>query len=187
MDLDQAKAVLEKVEYWHYPFDLPWGRTSPHKPGHDSRHFLRRNHFFQPLLEICGGSLKGRNVLDLGCCQGCWTFESVKAGAAWTVGMDSSAAFIQEAKALQAVLGFEKCSFFKSHMEDDRWWEKLQGEFDVTLFLGLFYHLTDPVFVLRKAMDLTHEIIIVDTEVMPGEQPLLSLRPRDPNELTTWK
>lgn len=187
MDFNQAKVILQKAEYWHYPFDLPWGRTSPQKPGHGDRHFLRRRHFFEPLIASFGGSLTGKRVLDLGCCQGFWSFESVKSGAALALGIDSSTAFIQEAEALKTVLNFRDCSFFRAHLENDPWWAKVEEGVDITLFLGLFYHLTDPVFVLRKAMALTREVMIVDTEVAYGETPSLFLVPRNLEELTTRK
>lgn len=185
MDPEAAERILRNTEYWHYPFDLPWGRTAPNKVGHDQRHFQRRRHFFAPLLEIYGGSLEGKSVLDLGCCQGFWSFECAKAGAT-VLGIDSSEAFIEEATALQTVLGIDRCEFLLSHLEEEAWWTKT-GKRTITLFLGLFYHLTDPVFVLRKAMEKTTETIIVDTEVVPGEEASLVLKSRDLVEPTTRK
>lgn len=185
MDRETAERILRNTEYWHYPFDLPWGRTVPNKAGHDQRHFQRRRHFFAPLLEIYGGSFEGRSVLDLGCCQGFWSFECAKAGAA-VLGIDSSEAFIEEAVALQTVLGIDRCEFLLSHLEEEAWWAKT-GKRAITLFLGLFYHLTDPVFVLRKAMEKTTETIIVDTEVMAAEGHLLFIKSRDLVEPTTRK
>lgn len=185
MDHETAERILRNTEYWHYPFDLPWGRTTPNKAGHDQRHFQRRRHFFEPLLEIYGGSLEGRSLLDLGCCQGFWSFECAKAGAN-VFGIDSSEAFIQEAVALQTVLGIERCEFLRAHLEEEAWWTKT-GKRQITLFLGLFYHLTDPVFVLRKAMEKTTETIIVDTEVVPETGAALFVKNRDLVEPTTRK
>ena len=56
---------------------------------------------------------------------------------------------------------------------------------DITLMLGVFFHLTDPVLVLRKAMQTTKETIVIDSEVALGSEPCLHLRPRCPSELTT--
>jgi SAM-dependent methyltransferase len=187
MDKVEAEKILRSAEYWHYPFDLPWGKTSPHKVDHAERHFKRRRHFFEPLLGFHGGTLAGLRVLDLGCCQGFWSFESLKAGATSTFGIDSSAAFIQEAKALGTILDMNGASFLESNLEDDAWWQNTGGSSDITLFLGLFYHLVAPVSVLRRAMKLTRRTIVVDTEVISGEQPWLSLRPRDTEEPTTKK
>lgn len=185
MDRETAERILRNTEYWHYPFDLPWGRTAPNKVGHDQRHFQRRRHFFQPLLDLYDGSLDGKGVLDLGCCQGFWSFECARAGAE-VFGIDSSEAFIDEAVALKTVLESDRCEFLRAHLEEDAWWTKA-GKRPITLFLGLFYHLTDPVFVLRKAMERTQDTIIVDTEVVPGEESKLVLKSRDLVEPTTRK
>lgn len=102
MDVDarlseaEAERVLRGTEYWHYPFDLPWGDVGASKPGTDDRHEQRKRHFFAPLLVGFGGSLAGKRVLDLGCCQGFWTLEAARSGAAACLGLDSSEAFITE-------------------------------------------------------------------------------------------
>lgn len=185
MTREDAEAILRKVEYWHYPWELPWGTMQPTRSGVDPRrHYLRKQHFFEPLLDLYGGSLTGKDVLDLGCCQGFWSIEASRAGARTCVGIDSSEAFITEAKALATVLGRINCDFLCFHLEAEPWWLGL-GRFHLTFFLGLFYHLTDPVFVLRKAASLTHETLIIDTAVssLPGS--VLAIVPRDLEEPTT--
>ena len=42
------------------------------------------------------------------------------------------------------------------------------GRFDVTLFLGIFYHLPDPVTGLKLAADLTDELLILNTATKAG-------------------
>lgn len=180
----EAERVLRGTEYWHYPFDLPWASVSASKTGTNERHEQRRRHFFEPLVERFGGSLAGGRVLDLGCCQGFWAFEAARAGAASCLGLDSSAAFIEEARALRTILGVEGCEFRQAHLEDDVWWEGL-APFDVVLYLGLFYHLADPLSVLRRGMALCRGSIVVDTVVTQGEEPILALVPRNPNEPST--
>ena len=64
---EEAERVLSGTEYWHYPFDLPWGDVSASKPGTDDRHEQRRRYFFSPLLDGVGGSLADKWVLDFGC------------------------------------------------------------------------------------------------------------------------
>src|SRR5262245_49971380 len=100
MDRTASEQLLRDVDYWHYPFDLPSGTTIPGRPGVDpQRHFLRKRHFFDPLVQHYGGSLHGKNVLDLGCCQGFWCMNASRAGAR-CVGIDSSEEFIREAGAV---------------------------------------------------------------------------------------
>jgi 2-polyprenyl-3-methyl-5-hydroxy-6-metoxy-1,4-benzoquinol methylase len=184
---EEAEEILQKVEYWHYPVELPGGRTKPSRPGVDEkRHFLRKQHFFDPLIDIYGGSLRGKDVLDLGCCQGFWSFEAGKAGARSCTGIDSSGVFITEARAIAEVLAIRNCEFECRHLETDSWWQGL-GAFHITFFLGLFYHLADPIFVFRKAASLTLETIVVDTETIAQDGSYLKIVTRDLQEFTTRK
>jgi SAM-dependent methyltransferase len=183
MTSDEALEILENAQYWHYRFQFPWGETVPTRPGWAERVEKRKEHFFHPLLNRFGGSLVGRNVLDLGCCQGYWSMESRRAGAENVLGLDSSADFILEAQAAALTLGIDKCTFTKYHLEDQDWWSNLAP--NVTLMLGLHYHLTDPIHVLRKAMQVTREIIVIDGEVALDDKPCLHLRVRTKGEPTT--
>jgi SAM-dependent methyltransferase len=186
MTQDQAREILEKAKYWHYRFKFPWGETVPGKPGWAERREKRHQHFFLPLLKKYGGSLKGKHVLDLGCCQGYWSFEAIKAGATAVYGVDSSIDFIREANAAATVLGIEGCRFSWAHLEDHEWWNmEDHGQYHVTLFLGTLFHLTDPIHVLRTAMRATGETIVLDGEVLPGDESRFELRKRTPGEPTT--
>ena len=184
-DRAEAEQTLRSVSYWHYPTELPWRHAPIGKSDHsETWHTSRRKHFFEPLLRMLGGSFAGRRVLDLGCCQGFWSFEAAKAGAASCVGIDSSPAFIREARALRTLNGQTVCSFRTAHLEDEAWWNAVEPV-DVCLFLGLFYHLADPLLVLRRAASLTRDVIVVDTEVAAGDEPALMIRSRDPKEPST--
>lgn len=59
------------------------------------------------------------------------------------------------------------------------------GEFDVVLFLGVLYHLEDPVRALRRVGEVTRELAVIETEAvhLPGHenQPLFEFYPS--NEL----
>ena len=184
MNKSEAESILRRTAYWHYPVDLPWGRMAASKPGHNDRHQWRCRHFFTRLVQLCGGSLGGKRVLDLACCQGFWTFEAARAGAEYCVGLDSSPVFVSEAEAIQVLTGADRCEFRCVHLEEDPWWIGLEPV-DVTLFLGLFYHLTDAVSVLRRALSVTRETVVIDTEVTADDRPTLTVLPRDPNEPTT--
>ncbi|MGA2261210.1 MAG: hypothetical protein ABSH28_07235 [Acidobacteriota bacterium] len=50
--------------------------------------------------------------------------------------------------------------------------EKVPRPFDLTLFLGLLYHLRDPVRGLEAASKLTREMLILETMCFPKENPL---------------
>lgn len=184
MTSDEARVITDQAEYWHYRFKLPWVETVPGKPGWAERVEKRRRHLFDPLLALYGGKLLGKNVLDLGCCQGYWSFLAKRSGAASTTGIDASKDFVREAQAVQQILGPGGCEFFQAHLEDDPWFGRVPPV-EVTLILGTFFHLTDPAYVLRRAMRLTSEAIVIDGEIAAGDNPCFYLRPRKPDEPTT--
>ena len=183
LDREQAEQTLRATTYWHYPFSLPWGDVVPSRATYE-RHHLRRSHIFGPLLNYYGGSLAGKTVLDVGCCQGFWSFEASGAGARECLGIDSSPAFIREAQALSVIKNVQNCVFRQLHVEEPLAWEQLSPR-HVTFFLGLFYHLADPVFALRKAMLNTLETLIIDTEIIRSSSPTLTIKSRNPDEPTT--
>jgi len=188
MTRTEAEAVLRACKYWHYPFDLPWGRVNMTKSEHNinERHTLRRQHFFQPLLDIYEGSLARKTVLDLGCCQGYWSFEAIKAGAESCVGIDASMVFLTQAQALAILYGFDtRCEFRRAQIEEEPWWLDVPDA-DVTMALGVFYYLTDPILVLRKTLNRTRETFVIDTEtvVAEGDGAILGVLPHVDNEPT---
>lgn len=182
MTFDEAREILQKAEYWHYAFQFPWGKTVPTRPGWAERVQKRRRHFFEPLLNRFGGSLAGKSLLDLGCCQGYWTMEARKHGAS-VVGIDSSEAFVREAAAAAYILGVEACTFMCAQLEDEDGWTGATP--DITLMLGLHYHLIDPIHVLRNAMKITKEVLVIDGEVLRGEGDRIVFVKRTPGEPTT--
>lgn len=187
MDYEEARKVIDAAEYWHYRFALPWRTTVPNKPGWAERAEKRKGHFFDELRRIHGGTLVGKHVLDLGCCQGFWSFECRKSGAESTLGLDSSPHFVKEAEAVRTILNIERSVFMQANLEEDPFWEKVGQPREITLFLGILYHLSNPVNVLKRAMRLTKETIVIDGEVALGEAPTLHLRERTLTEPTTMR
>lgn len=135
-------------------------------PSKENRHQQRFRYFFEPLLELCGGSLEGRRVLDLGCNAGTWTLEALNAGADFVLGVDGRDVNIENAKAKIAEAGVDpsRYRFEVGNILD----LAADPSFDVVLCLGVFYHVSKPVElfeVMRSA-----RIVVIDTEVslLPG-------------------
>ena len=183
MNRQEAEEILRNVRYWHYPFELPWGRVAPTRASIE-RHPLRRAHFLQPALDHYGGVFIGKSILDVGCCQGFWSFAAAEAGAAHCLGIDSSPVFIREALALATLNGLSTCEFRCAQVEEWETWAAIHSH-DITLFLGLFYHLADPLFALRQAMSHTRETIVIDTNITNHKEAILAIVARDPEEPTT--
>jgi SAM-dependent methyltransferase len=130
-----------------------------HNP-HDG--FLRR------LRRAFPDGLESRSVLDCACNCGAYLFFAKEAGAGSCFGFDIREHWIRQAKFLAE---------HRRQPSDDMRFEVLDlydlpsrapGRFDVTLFLGIFYHLPDPVTGLKMAADLTDELLILNTATWAG-------------------
>ena len=126
----------------------------------------RYRYFFEPLVELCGGSLKGHRVLDLGCNVGSWSLRAVEAGADFVLGVDGRDNHIEKANR----------RFKEAGIEADRYRFE-QGNilalppdpsFDIVLCLGVLYHVAKPVELFEVMAEA--KLIVVDTEVsmLPG-------------------
>lgn len=184
MTSEEAKDILQSAKYWHYRFTFPWGETVPGKPGWGERVEKRKRHFFKALVDRYDGTLEGKLVYDLGCCQGYWSFAAKSAGALYCHGIDASASFVKEAEAAKFILGMGGCEFSQGDLERASCWKGLEPK-DITLLLGCLYHTTDPIYVLRKAMKMTRETIVIDGEVVPSHEAIWKTVKRTPGEPTT--
>ena len=124
--------------------------------------FLRRLHRAFP------NGLEGRSVLDCACNCGAYLFYAKEAGAGRCLGFDLREHWIEQARFLAeqrtrptADMRFEVCDLYDLPALEP-------GRFDVTLFLGIFYHLPDPITALKLVADITDEVLIVNTATKAG-------------------
>jgi tRNA (mo5U34)-methyltransferase len=124
--------------------------------------FLRRLHRAFP------NGLEGRSILDCACNCGAYLFFAKEAGAGRCLGFDLREHWIDQARFLTEHrerptdgMRFEVCDLYDLPALDP-------GRFDVSLFLGIFYHLPDPITGLKLVADMTDEVLIVNTATKAG-------------------
>jgi SAM-dependent methyltransferase len=159
----------------HYRFvdfcklgEFPEPERSAEKAARDAlnahRHTLRYEYFFEPLLGLFGGSLKGHRVLDLGCNAGYWSLKSAQAGADFIFGLDGREIHVDHANLVFEAEGissdryrFEVGNLFEYPFPAD--------SYDIVLCLGLMYHVAKPVELFEVMSRAGAETIVIDTEV----------------------
>jgi tRNA (mo5U34)-methyltransferase len=161
----QPQELQERIaafDRWHYRFEFDDGVSTPVPDrGRVNRHEQRRRYFFEALLRVTGGSLRGRRVLDLGCNAGFWSLHAIEAGADFVLGVDARQVHIDQAKLVFEAKGvdpdryrFERGNVFG---------HELGERFDVVLCLGLMEHVARPVELFELMTGVGAELIVIDT------------------------
>jgi tRNA (mo5U34)-methyltransferase len=160
MKFDPA-ALEERVRRtpWFHSIDLGNGIVTPggKTPAVHQKEYAA---IFDPV------DMRGRSVIDIGAWNGAYSFEAKRRGAARVLATDH---FAWRHPALRGREAFELA---RSVLDIDLEVGELDipaltpervGTFDVVLFLGVFYHLLDPIAALRQIAALAREVLIVET------------------------
>lgn len=113
--------------------------------------------------------LDGRTVLDVGAWDGFFAFEAERRGAARVLATDH---FSWGGGGWGTKDGFELArEALQSRVEDltvdvvDLSPDVVGEPFDIVLFLGVLYHLRDPLAALERIRSVTSGLLVVETEV----------------------
>lgn len=153
-DMDEAEiwARLNTVEHWYHPVELRPGLTTPGSNG--AGHILK-------LLDV-PSDCKGLRVLDLGTRDGYFAFEMERRGADVTAIdylPDTNTGF----RVCADLLG-SQAKFIHANIYDLD--PKEFGTYDIVLFLGLIYHLPDPLEALHRVRAVCRHRLCVESHVI---------------------
>jgi len=137
---------------WYHSIQLPNGEVTP---GLQTPQQLRMRVRQFPIAE----DLRGKRVLDIGAWDGWFSFEMERRGAT-VIAVDA----VQSAKFLKAreLLG-SKVEYYVADVYDLRPSEL--GVFDIVLFLGVLYHLKNPLLALERVCALSRDLVCVESFV----------------------
>jgi tRNA (mo5U34)-methyltransferase len=111
----------------------------------------------------------GKRVLDIGCWDGLWSFEAEKRGAAEVYATDdvSQRSFHSTEPFNLAKTMLDSNVRYFSDISIDRV-QSLGVKFDIVLFLGIYYHLRDPLHALAMLRSVLNEggLIVVEGDVI---------------------
>jgi SAM-dependent methyltransferase len=170
MTSDQLRERVADFPHWLYEFDLGGIRTPIAEPWLANRHQERKRYFFDPLVDLCGGSLAGKRVLDLGCNAGFWSLAALDAGADFVLGVEGRQMYADQAQLVFETRGVDQGRFrflvgdvFELDLDD---W----GPFDIVFCLGLLYHVSKPMSLFERIGGWNTDILLIDTtlSLLPG-------------------
>jgi len=117
----EMKSELHRLAPFHHLVELPHGLTTyvPELSRRDIERTRLPNlyaHVWPALLDLCGGSLTGRRVLDVACNCGGFSVEAAKSGAAFVLGIDVVDRYLEQAEFIKRALALENVEFRKLAM-----------------------------------------------------------------------
>ena len=152
MDDAEVHARLATVKHWYHPIELRPGLVTP---GHNgASHVLAR----LDLPADCGGL----RVLDLGTRDGYFAFEMERRGADVTAIdylPDTTTGFRVCAELLGSQARFIHANIYDIGPDEF-------GTFDIVLFLGLIYHLPDPLEALHRVRSVSRGRLCLESHVI---------------------
>ncbi len=172
MQPQELQEQIAAFPRWHYRFEFDGGVSTPVVDiGKVNRHEQRRRYFFDALLQVADGSLKGRRVLDLGCNAGWWSLQAIEAGADFVLGVDVRQMHIDQANLVFAAKGVDPARY--RFEQGDVFTHDFGGGFDVVLCLGLMEHVAKPVELIERMAASGAELLVIDTALSGASFELL--------------
>jgi tRNA (mo5U34)-methyltransferase len=111
--------------------------------------------------------LSGKSVLDVGCNAGFYAIEAKRRQAERVLGIDAQRHHVRQAlfvrRVLQLNIDYRRMSIYDLN-------RKTVGQFDVTLALGLIYHCKHLILALERLYEVTKELLILETAILPAER-----------------
>jgi tRNA (mo5U34)-methyltransferase len=154
---DLAERVAE-VPYWWHSIDLGGGVVTPGYKGPD----LLEREWSQLGLP----DLRGKSVLDIGTWDGWFAFRAERAGAERVVALDHFVWRTRPRGRDGFDLARDALGSKVEAVEDDFMTMDLPrlGTFDVVLFLGVVYHLKNPLGGLERLRQVTAGSAFIESE-----------------------
>lgn len=154
---------------WQYPFDFGQGVRAPTYTSKQKMHLWRR----EILAAIVDQNFKGENlsslsVLDLGSGEGALTQTLWSMGFRDITCVEVRDSNIEKARFVYDVFGID-AEIIASDVES--FLESNDRKYDLVVFMGLLYHLTDPIGVVEKVGKIVRRLCVCETVVA---QPKLS-------------
>ena len=160
---------VRELAPFHHAVELPHG-VNTHVPEMAHRSVERTRvdtlmrHGWPQLIRACGGSLKGKRVLDVACNNGGFSVEAIKAGADYVLGIDIVERYLEQAQFIKDALAYDNMEFRNLDVYDLS--AESVGTFDVVLCFGILYHLEDPIRGMKAMSNIATKAMLVDTNLM---------------------
>ncbi len=120
-------------------------------------------------MKKSGMSLEGKRIADIGCNNGYYMFRMLNENPELVVGFDPQLRYFFQFHAINQLLENSPLHYEIMGVEEIRFYEKF---FDVIFCLGVIYHNSDPIGILRKMHASLEKdgVLIIESQGIPGEE-----------------
>lgn len=160
-------SLIDSLGPWFYEFEVGAGERTQSKLPPDVRAIhTTRLQMINSMLDRYFRSrpLHTLSCLDVACHEGYFAIEMAKLGFRSVLGVDLREESLGRARVIAELLKLKNVQFRQLNAEQVG--PETTGEVDVTLFLGLLYHLENPMLCLRKAALVTRELCLIETQIV---------------------
>ena len=165
MTAEEIQRGIEEFGPWFYPFDFGRGlKTAALVPTAVTEIFDTRLRMVErAVVAYFGGREGGLECVDIGCHEGFYSLAMARRGMQ-VLGVDAREEILRRARFVANAMGIENVVYREGRVETLA--RDLARTFPLTLFLGVLYHVEDPMHCLRQVAALSGEMCIVETQVV---------------------
>jgi tRNA (mo5U34)-methyltransferase len=162
----EIRQGIAELGPWFYRFDLGDGiETTPAIPPSVVGIFDTRLRMVSTAVDgHFGGRLRDIECLDIGCHEGFYTLAMARRGVRHVVGVDARPENLNRARFVSEAMGVHNVDYREGRVETLA--ADIGRSFELTLFLGLLYHVEDPMRCLRQVAAVTGEFCVIETQVV---------------------
>src|SRR3569623_265144 len=160
----EIQSGIERLGPWFYPFDFGGGlRTTAIVPPTVTEIFSTRLRMVESAIHAhFGDRVRGLECLDIGCHEGFYALAMARLGMR-VDGVDAREENLKRARFVAEAMGL-RVNYRLGRVETLAGGESRQ--FPLTLFLGVLYHVEDPMLCLRQVAAVTGEMCVIETQVV---------------------
>jgi tRNA (mo5U34)-methyltransferase len=151
---------------WFYRFEFGDGiETAPAIPAAVVDIFDTRLRMVNAAVDAhFGARLPETECLDIGCHEGFYSLAMAQQGVRSVTGVDAREENLNRARFIASAMGISGIDYRLGRVETLS--AELNRKFDLTLFLGVLYHVEDPMRCLREVSAVTRELCVLETQVV---------------------
>jgi ubiquinone/menaquinone biosynthesis C-methylase UbiE len=162
----EIRQGIEELGPWFYRFEFGGGlETTPAIPRSVVDIFETRLRMIGRTVDShFGERLRDIECLDIGCHEGFYSIAMARRGVRGVVGIDARPENLKRARFVANAMGVHRIVYRDGRVETLA--SDQARTFELTLFLGLLYHVEDPMRCLRQVAAVTGELCVLETQVV---------------------